>query len=150
MAYVLESLISQDEVLRIGCSSISEAKVIQLKCNLSLLPLTDELFEAVGGGECGELSKLSEAVEGLARKLSTKYPVVYAEAEYFGGVGAQSAVVWSQGKRVLELIRQEHSINQALNFIGVRPKDKNDEFEEVGLGRCRSTAAWLEDSEARE
>ncbi|MFO1487567.1 MAG: hypothetical protein U1F65_03730 [Verrucomicrobiota bacterium] len=150
MAYILESLISQVEILREGCRSIPKAKIIRLKCNLGLLPLTDDFFETIGGGDCGELMKLSEVVEDLAKELSIKHPVIYAEAEYFGGTGAQSAVVWSQGKRVLELIRQEHSINRALNFLGVRIKDKHDEFDEVGLGLCRCTEDWLKNPEAKE
>jgi hypothetical protein len=134
--------------LREGFQPIAEAKIVRLKCGLGLLPLTDELFEALGDGDCGEFMKLSDAIANVARRLSVKTPITYAEAEYFGGVGAQSVVVWSEGKKVLEIIREQNAINRALNFLGIHLKDGCDEFDEIGLGRCRSTNDWLRNSEA--
>lgn len=64
--------------------------------------------------------------------------VAYVEAEYFGGVGEQSAVLWRDG------VREElGSINEALRALGVRGIAGRDEFDTVDLGRHRSTQDWL-------
>jgi hypothetical protein len=145
MAYVLEALVGDLKTLREGVSTITGSHVIALGFGLGLLPLTGEIFESIGGGECGEFMKLSEAVERLARELSIKSPVAYLEAEYFGGVGAQSAVIWANGVKAGEMLREEHSINRALRELGVHLADAHDEFDEVRLGRHRGTGEWFEE-----
>jgi hypothetical protein len=70
--------------------------------------------------------------------LSDRGPVVYVEAEYFGGVGEQRALLWRGG------VREElPTINAGLRGLGVRGTADRDEFDSLGLGRPRSTAEWL-------
>ena len=111
---------------------------------MAIVPLTDELYDRIGeGGEVGRFYKLSPGVENWARRISASAPIAYIEAEFFGGSGEQSVVVWAKSSRSGEPIHAENAINQVLRFFNVQRGDLHDEFEAVGLGRHRRTAAWL-------
>jgi hypothetical protein len=78
--------------------------------------------------------------------------VAYIEADYFGGVGTQTAQVWDGGKMALgplHLAEGEPSpttgtpISQALRRLGATKGNHVDEFAAVGLGRHRDTDDWL-------
>jgi len=126
-------------------SDFRNARVVSLERGVFMIPVTDPLHEEIGrGGEVKRFEKLSPGVEEWVRRISGDGPVAYIEAEFFGGVGGQSAVVWSEGKRVLGPIHDQHAINQALRVLGVRPDGSHDEFDAVDLGRNRDTDDWVE------
>ena len=92
-----------------------------------------------------------------ALKVSEQGPVVYAEADFFGGTGVQAAMAWRDGKVLMEPVKTflecragrlrgallvERAINQALQAIGVYAPLGDDEFDALGLGRCKQTADW--------
>jgi hypothetical protein len=96
-----------------------------------------------------------------ARKLSRRGRVVYAEAEFFGGTGAQAAVGWERGAVVYGPIRTQSrgegfdgfdevaelddwAINRALRWLGVEPEAGLDAFATLGLGGRRS---WLDEAD---
>jgi hypothetical protein len=118
--------------------------LISLRQGVFMIPVTDQLHEEIGrGGEMERFEKLSPRVEEWVRHISGGGPVAYVEAEFFGGDGGQSAVVWSNGARVLGPTHDEDAINQALRFLGVRPDGARDEFDAIDLGRNRDTHDWL-------
>ena len=95
---------------------------------------------------------LVERVADQARASSRLGPIAYVEAEFFGGVGEQAAVVWHRGEAVFGPTAQQFPpevpevgvgpINAVLRRLGVTAVDGRDEFDTVGLGRHRHVEAW--------
>jgi hypothetical protein len=153
--YCLQAVIATESVLRELVGSIEEARIAPLRQHLSLLPVTDALSHAVAIAGAPGLTGFQKAPVGFDRLLaagSTTGPVAYVEAEYFGGVGTQTAQVWRAGKVVLgplHLAEGEPApaagtpISQALRQLGATKEDQADEFDAVGLGRHRDTDDWL-------
>jgi hypothetical protein len=146
MSYVLRALITR------GSESIERRALVAtpLAQGLWLVPVAEELLEEadVDGRPSNGILRLPRAIERLAVEMSSTALVAYVEAEYFGGVGEQRAVVWSDGEVVLE--RSEVSeepgvspISQALQVLGVDRGQMADEFEAAGLGAKRFTGDWL-------
>jgi hypothetical protein len=75
--------------------------------------------------------------------MSLTTPVAYIEAEFFGGLGGQSAVVWSGGSEIMAPIHAPNAIDQALRLQGVLAGDAYDAFAALGLGRHRNTHDWF-------
>ncbi|MEU2585238.1 hypothetical protein ABZ612_20210 [Streptomyces avermitilis] len=135
--------------------STAEACIVPLGQHLWLLPMTDALFDTVTAAGAPELNGFRKAPTDCDRLLtacSETGPVAYIEADYFGGVGAQTAQVWDGGKTVLGpllLAEGEPSpttstpISQALRRLGAAKGNHVDEFAAVGLGRHRDTDDWL-------
>ncbi|WP_326800616.1 hypothetical protein OIE49_00985 [Streptomyces sp. NBC_01788] len=104
--YCLQAVIATESVLRKLADSITEACIVPLGQHLWLLPMTDALFGVVTSAGAPELDGFWKAPAGFDRLLtacSETGPVAYVEAEYFGGVGTQTAQVWDAGKIVLSL-----------------------------------------------
>jgi hypothetical protein len=145
MSYYLQALIGSKEVLDALASEFQHASVIPLAQGMALIPLTDQLHCEIGKGDTAEgFEKLSPAVSKWAQRISSAAPVTYVEAEFFGGVGGQTAVVWSQGAKVTGPIHSENAINQALRMLGVQMGNAHGEFDAMGLGRHRHTDDWIQ------
>lgn len=153
--YCLEAVVATEPVLRELAAGVPEARVVLLGQHLSLLPMTDALFDAVTAAGAPELDGFWKAPAGLGRLLaacSATGPAAYVEADYFGGTGTQSAQVWHAGKVVLGPLHKGERetsaaggspISQALRRLGAAKGDHIDEFDAVGLGRHRRTDDWL-------
>lgn len=152
--YCLEAVVGGGAVLRALGASVGGARVVPLGQGLSLLPMTDALFDAVAVAGASGLDGFWRAPAGFGRVLaecSTAGPVAYVEADYFGGTGTQTAQVWDAGKVVLGPVHSGEReafptagspISQALRRLGAARGDHFDEFEAVGLGRHRRTGEW--------
>ncbi|RSN64941.1 hypothetical protein DMH01_00595 [Amycolatopsis sp. WAC 04182] len=137
--YCLQAVLVTESARGELLDAIGGARLVSLDRSLSLMPLPEALLDD------GELrTVLAECSEHGA--------VAYVEAEYFGGVGTQSAQVWDGGETVLgplHLAEGEPApaggspISQALRRLGVVKGDHFDEFDAVGLGRHRDTRDWL-------
>ncbi|MEV7551527.1 hypothetical protein AB0N89_18040 [Amycolatopsis sp. NPDC089917] len=155
MGFNLQAVVATQVVLSELADTADEAHIVPLG-HLSLLPMTDELFDAVTEADAPRLSGFWKMPGGFDRRLadcSTSGPVAYLEAEYFGGVGMQNAQVWDGGQVVLGPLHLEENqptppggspISQALRFLGVDKGDHHDEFDAIGLGRHRDTGDWLD------
>ncbi|UXX91881.1 hypothetical protein N7U49_04945 [Streptomyces sp. AD2-2] len=66
MTYVLQAVIARVELLRASARNVSDARVASLGQGLSLLPMTDEVFDAVTDG-----SGASPSGSGGCRAAST-------------------------------------------------------------------------------
>ncbi|MEU6465289.1 hypothetical protein [Streptomyces sp. NPDC046976] len=151
----MQAVIAGDELLRAASREVPGARVASLRQGLSLLPMTDEVFDAVTDGTVeGALGfwRLPGGFEKLLARWSAVGPVAYVEAEYFGGAGEQRAAVWADGELVLGPLdaptrtwfsRSVSPISGALRRLGVRRGPGEDEFDTVGLGRHRSNDDWL-------
>ncbi|MGW6057630.1 hypothetical protein [Streptomyces sp. NPDC055189] len=154
MAYGLQAVIAGD-LLRAAARDLPEARLVPIGQGLSLMPMTDALFDSVADGRASDALGFWRLPEGFARTLaswSTAGPVAYVEAEYFGGMGEQQAVVWDKGAVVLgplQVPEDQHfppegsAISQALRRLGAVAGSGQDEFAAVGLGRHRSVDRWI-------
>jgi hypothetical protein len=149
--YRLQAVIATEHLLRDLAGAVEEARIVALGQHLFLLPMTDAL--TVAGAP--QLDGFWKASEGFGRALaacSASGPVAFVEAEYFGGTGEQSAMVWDAGQVVLGHLHLAAGasipavgtpISQALRRLGVITGEHQDEFDAVGLGRHRDTEDWL-------
>ncbi|KRD20224.1 MULTISPECIES: hypothetical protein [unclassified Streptomyces] len=155
MSYDLQAVIAGEEVLNAAVRVLSAARLASLGQGLSLLPMTDALFDSLSEGvDTGALG-FWRLPGGFAKTLadwSTAGPVAYVEAEYFGGVGEQQAVVWDGGAIVLGPLRVPEgrplppagsAISQALRRLGVVAGAGEDEFTALGMERHRHVEGWI-------
>ncbi|CAM5269713.1 hypothetical protein SALBM311S_12524 [Streptomyces alboniger] len=155
MGYDLQAVIAGGEVLRAASRPLSAARMASLGQGLSLMPMTDALFDSVAeGSDTGALGfwRLPGGFDRTLADWSTAGPVAYVEAEYFGGVGEQQAVVWDGGIIVLGPLHVREgrpfaiagsAISQALRRLGAVASAGEDEFSAVGLDRHRHGEQWI-------
>ena len=129
----------------------------RLTDEFGLMPCTDELLDSLGPS-FGESDPpgfrfLNAGLAGQLRRESTEGPIVYVEADFFGGSGMQGAVCfddgtvrWSSPPQMLGR-GGPTPISAALRMLGVNAPGHRDEFDAVGLGRHRETPDWLEEPE---
>ncbi|MCI0708858.1 MAG: pentapeptide repeat-containing protein [Chloroflexi bacterium] len=95
---------------------------------------------------------LDKKMADFAERLSNDNAVAYIEAQYFGGNGSQSAIVWQDGMMIFahpdngvvaRVPGRLGPINSALRLLDARTEAGNDEFETVGLGAFRHNDDWL-------
>lgn len=142
MSYNLQAVLGRE--LARHASAFRSARSVPLERGIEMIPVTDELHREIGrGDELPRFAKLSPKVQQWVERISIAGPVAYVEAELFGGLGGQAAVVWSEGSRLLGPIHAEDAINQALRLLGVPSEGAHDEFDAVGLGKHRDTAHWI-------
>lgn len=162
MGYQLSAVVADAELLRERVADLDHAVLGELRQDFALLPVTPQLVEELTGtlpdfsveGRTPERpfhlvldGPLAEVLAGWSRSG----PVAYLEAEFAGGAGYQSAVVWSGGTvrrgphldATFDGPRPEWPINAALAELGAEPGAWIDPFAEVGLHVERSTAGWL-------
>ncbi|MFC9502702.1 hypothetical protein [Streptomyces sp. NPDC057002] len=155
MGYDLRAVIADGEALRGAARDLPAARLASIGQGLSLMPMTDALFDSVADGSgVGTLGfwRFPGGFEKTLAAWSAGGPVAYMEAEYFGGVGEQRAAVWSGGTIVLGPLHMEEGqpfppvgspISQALRRLGVVARAGEDEFSAVGLDRHRHGEAWI-------
>jgi hypothetical protein len=153
--YCLQAAIATEPVLRDLAGTIREARIVPIGQQLCLLPMTDALAVAINVPGAPVLDGFWKAPAGFGDALaacSIQGPVAFVEADFFGGVGTQIALVWDGGKLVLgPLLLAEGEplptigspISQALRHLGAVRGTHFDEFDAVSLGRHRQTEHWL-------
>jgi hypothetical protein len=156
--YNLEAVIGHELVLREFARSMPEPHIHSLRQELSLLPMTWKNFHAVAVvDDAPRLEGFWTAPDSIGSALaacSANGPVAYVEADYIGGQGAQVAQVWDGGRVVFGPLRYDttkpvpaagSAISLALRHLGVVLDRRygHDEFDAVGLGRCRETRKWF-------
>ncbi len=152
MGHCVKAFISERNNLEAIQKKYGFSKVVELPQGFCLLPLLDELYDAIEEEMESILSDdrfqfLSPKIGELLLAHSDGKGIVYFETEYFGGSGDQRAVYVKGGMIKLEPIHDESSINQALQQLGVRirdKRDKRDEFDEIYLGWFRDNEDWIE------
>lgn len=154
MGYTLEALLLNEQIYKAQPEALQRLPVVPLFYGLSLVPLTDDLFDKLPPipevrERPEEFWKFSAALEALALELSRFGAVAYVEADFFGGEGTQAAAVWEEGLLCLGPLKSAGvgAINTALQWLGIPSSQGRDGFEIVGLLRHRHTAGWLEDAE---
>lgn len=157
MGYRLNAVVAEAPLLRCAIRGLARARPVALHQDLALLPVTCDLVDQdddiMADDPPGFLLLTDWLVERIAA-CSAHGPLAYLEADFFGGVGSQQAVVWEQGEIALGPLHQPvgafasqggSPLSQALRHLGVAtgPGDL-DEFDASGLGTHRSTEKWAE------
>ncbi|MBA4054882.1 MAG: hypothetical protein C0490_09235 [Marivirga sp.] len=146
MGYQLHGLIGFSNDMKFVCEKWNHAKVVPLTDETALIPMTSVLFDEMNNGDAspaiGKFELLTIGIENTILKLFNNTKIAYVEADYFGGMGVQSGIVWWEGKRVFEKELQGDVINEILRYFGVVKISSMDEFDSVRLGRFRSTDRW--------
>jgi len=147
MGYDIQAIISTQSVLEAHSGDFKFAVVAPLGFGLALIPITDELLDEVGAsGASGQFYKFTPAIADWLGTISGSAPAAYVEAEFFGGIGEQSATVWARGEQLLAPTHTMDAINIALRVLGISRGTAHDEFEAVDLQRHRHTNDWLDDA----
>jgi hypothetical protein len=153
MSYEIEALIGRGDILAKDLLGFVHARVIPLGQEIAIVPITRAFFEEVTGdamatGEatdrCYGFRCLSRPLAALAERLSRIGLIGYIEAEFWGGVGTQWGIVWEHEKVTIgPYCHDLDAINKVLRKLGVQVAGANDEFDSIGLGRYRTTLAWV-------
>jgi hypothetical protein len=172
MGYDLEAVVGSRRAFEPQQTRLAHMKVVSLHQDLVLIPITKELLTelaakpSISSEKAGSLpdfpdgfrpQKLSAKLVHWLQELSCSAPVMYCEAEYFGGSGGQLAVVWQNRAVVFGPIcprwgqpdqplnvhlLSDMAINRALKVLGVEASLPSDEFDTVGLSKHRHTEDW--------
>ncbi|WP_319460445.1 hypothetical protein [Micromonospora sp. RTP1Z1] len=162
MSYQLSAVVADADLLREQTDGLDHAVLAALRQEFALLPVTPQLVQELTGSlpdftveELGPERPfhlvLSPALDELLAGWSRRGPVAYLEAEFAGGLGNQSSVVWLGGEvsrgphfdGTLDRPRADWPINAALVRLGAEPGPWIDPFAELGLYLERDTAGWL-------
>ncbi len=149
--YSLCALVGNTTAMALEIPIYQSAHRIELRGGVSMIPLGEALLaEVIRSGSAapapsvgGAFEFLAGGVEAWVKVMSVGSPIAFVETEYFGGEGFERAGVWRLGQIALGPLDGAGSINQALRAVGVKSPTENQEFEHVGLDRCRSVEEWL-------
>ncbi|MEV6969845.1 hypothetical protein AB0M47_32490 [Hamadaea sp. NPDC051192] len=155
MGYQVQAVVAASDLLRRVASDDPDMHVVELAQGMALMPMTGVLHDRLT--VLGHDDKLGFFMlpGGFAKTLagwSADGAIAYVEADFFGGTGSQSAVVWQHGALAFGPLHrpagEQHAgepspISQALRHLGVRRGRHADEFAAAGLDRHRDHGGWL-------
>jgi hypothetical protein len=149
MGYYLQAFVCNQSDSNLLTKRFDKALAINLEQGLSLIPMTEELFDQINKSNPSpsipDFEYLTEHVEQEALNTMGDRKFAYIEAHYFGGNGGQIAVTWKNNKRDQLLSFGQDRINQVLQDFGVTAKKGQDEFLTLGFGLRRNTKDWIKD-----
>ncbi|MCL1993772.1 MAG: hypothetical protein FWG66_12590 [Spirochaetes bacterium] len=134
-----------------------EQKPVRLSGGLSMLFLTDVLFDRLAkeyAGEAGGVNEgfdyLTGAVLAALGESSLGGKLAYFETDYFGGTGTQASIFFENGAQkfpaavtedgygVPPVPTEERALNKVLREFGLsKAEGKIDEWDSAGLGEFR-------------
>lgn len=151
MGHVIATFVAKRQAAAALSRALGNAPIYKLSHpELLLVPVGDDAFDAavIAKGESApagtEFWRLTEALMEIAAEVSANFgPIAYAETDYFGGAGVQSAAAWIQGRLAMPpTTHPAGPINAALHTIGLERAESLDEFDTLGLGQVRSMDAF--------
>lgn len=96
VAFELRALVGPHEIA-IQAARAAGTTATGLPQGLTLVPITEAVFDRLGGRHLkpfgDDFWQLTGGVEELARRISQAGDIAYLEADIFGGVGGQAAVL---------------------------------------------------------
>jgi hypothetical protein len=157
VSYRLEAIVGSAATLQgiLEHRAVIPAVLVPLRQGIALVPMTDDLFDAVTDGTSDSplgFWKLPGGFDRVLADWSTSGPIGYVEADYFGGVGGQRAALWVDGQLTLGPLSVDEGqqwpaegspISQVLARLGVDRTGHPDEFDAAGLAENRDTEDWL-------
>jgi hypothetical protein len=154
MGHCVQAFIGTKTSLERIQQQYSASQVMELSQGMALLPMLDELYDAIPNEESTDLVDehfqfLTPKIVELIIRFSKKEAVGYFETEYFGGAGDQGAILGKEGRIVFGPQGGDGSINSILSLMGVDAAGSFDEFTAVGLGRFRDNEDWIKQPQYR-
>jgi len=148
MAYILNAFIGKQPDLQLIASRFHNTKLVNVGKEIFIIPMTEELYDEINelkiSEDVGSLTYMSKNVENKILSIIDARCIGYIEAEYFGGQGGQTAILWQNGERYRVYNFGQGVINLLLKHLGVSAEIGLDEFDTINLGRHRNTEDWLE------
>jgi hypothetical protein len=147
MGYILNAFISRQTDLQLITSKFQNARLINVGKGIFIIPMTEDLYDEINelviSGDVGKLTYMSKNVENRILAIIGDNCIGYIEAEYFGGQGGQTAILWQNGRRFKLFDFGKDVINLLLKHFGVIAELGLDEFDTINLGRHRNIDDWL-------
>jgi hypothetical protein len=150
MGHFVQAIVGSKRLLDTLQQRFGVSRVVELSQGLFMLPMLDELYDALPSAEgVSEMTGdfpfqfLDQRIVALLVQASHDEPLAYFATEYFGGAGNQGAIVAKDGKIAFGPVEGSGSINSALRMLGAKKERAHDEFDAVGLSRFRSNEDWL-------
>jgi hypothetical protein len=151
MGHNIQAIVASKRVLDALRQRFGVSRVVELGQGLFMLPMLDELYDALPSAEgtaglAGDFhfKFLDQRVVALLVQSSQEEAVAYFETAYFGGAGGQGAIVAKDGRIVFGPVQGDGSINSSLRMLGAKKQLARDEFDALGLDRFRSNEDWLD------
>lgn len=148
MGYTLKAYIGKEENLNPILEKYSESKKVNLNQGISMIPMTDKLFEEINemksSSGISTFEFLTKDIENKTIQIIENLEVAYVESDFFGGQGGHIGVIWKNGKRDFLVESNKNSMNKILKRLGVNRSLLKDEFEKVGLAKNRHTDDWIQ------
>jgi len=112
-----------------------------------IIPMTEELYdeinELMNSEDVGKLKYMSKNIENKILTIIGTSCIGYVEAEYFGGQGGQSGIIWQDGRLYQPYDFGSNAINSVLKHLGIIAQKGLDEFDTINMGRHRNNEDWL-------
>lgn len=146
MGYYYRGILTSIESLDCIRNRFRNLYAIQLYKNLITIPITDELYDEINmnqGSSFKNYEYLTDLIGIFCLEISKVSRTAYIEAEYFGGIGTQSGIVWDSEVVIYEETLSDNAINKALEHLGITKTDGKDEFDTVNLRRHRFIDDWI-------
>jgi hypothetical protein len=152
MSHSIQAIIGSKTALEAIQQRLATSRVIALNQGLFLLPVTEELYDALPepAETTAELFAgcsfefMRPKIAQFLLDIAHSERIAYVETDYFGGEGDQGAFVVEGGEMIFEPESGHGTINSVLRRLGATRGDSADAFEAVGLDRFRSNDDWLE------
>ncbi len=121
------------------------AKEIKLPQGYGMIFLTDALLDNIGElfESANEPSDPETVTSNLLQEYSFHTKLAYIEADYFGGIGTQSGILYENGNISIPLCSGKGAINILLRELGVWREVNKDEFDSLNLGIYRRMDKWI-------
>lgn len=160
MSYTIQGLVVSRQEQAICYSK--NLPFVSLDLDLLLIPLDRHLVFLIEGDETEPAELTGEAVPPWLSELGAPFDrSAYIEAVFWGGAGRQASCVWTNRQLSEPPVISSGAINFALMKLGIPntsvehrfgipvPSFRGkDPFDMVGLGRFRSTDAWIKAARA--
>ncbi|WP_039938142.1 hypothetical protein [Leptospira terpstrae] len=149
MSYYIQAIISKSNHLeKLLTFFKNKTQIVPLIDGYSLVPITENVFNLLKEDVdeiilIKDYSNLTVKLFSILMQYSKIDKIGYIEAEYFGGSGSQSAILFDDGVVIFESISKQNSINKLLKKIGVKKKLFQDRFDYIGLNKFRKTEEWI-------
>lgn len=147
MGHYLKAFIGNKESLTPILEKYESSKLVGLSDEISMIPMTDELFDDMNNLETssGILSFefLTENIEKKTLELIGRKKLAYVESEFFGGQGGHVGLIRENCERIFVGEFKRNTMNEILKKLGVIRTEIKDEFETIGLDRHRQTEDWI-------
>lgn len=148
MGYNLQAFICKKEDTELLTYRFAAAKKVSMGQGLDIIPMTEELFDEINNMIPSEsIDKFVFMTEHLEQEILKTIGAIkfaYVEADYFGGIGGQTAIVWNKKIREHLFEYGQGKINLVLKNFGVIANPGIDEFLTLGFELRRDTKEWFE------